>query len=243
MTETVFDDDNVASKEAQSNNQQNADKGSDQNGGPSQEEIQKKLKSLSHAQEHIVKLESETAAYRDEIKELREQLEKASTIEDLLARREGSGAERSTAVDVNELANKVKDEVFQGLSQREREQKEASNLNQALESVMKVHGDKYKEVVREKASALGMTTKQMEDMAKSSPSAFSQLVLGGQPGNRAPQPTSSSSTSNVAPSLSGEQLSSEYFMKVRRENRALWNTSEFQKRYRQFLVDNVINKK
>jgi len=240
MTDSIFDVDNVESKEAEFGSAGTPDKDNDSLAGLSREEIDKKLKSLGHAQAHIKTLESETAQYRQELARLQEEMAHAKTIEELLARREEDSTNRTTPVDVDGLATKVKEEVFSTLTEREQVAKQQANLNASIEAVKKVHGEKYSEAVRNRASELNMTTKQMEDLAKSSPGAFQQLM--NVQSNRMPAPTSSSTSSNVAPSESGEQLSSEYFMKVRRENRKLWDSSEFQRKYRQYLNDNVINK-
>lgn len=240
MTDSIFGDDNATNKEVNSSTTQNSDTNQGSGTGLTAEEFEKVRRQNAHAQTHIKTLETETAAYRAEIARLKQQVEESARIEALLSRMDESTTDRTTPVDVGRLAEQVKDEVVKSLTDRQVQEAEAANVSKSVQELQKIYGDTYKDAVRKRAEQLGITVAHMDGLAKSSPKALLEL-MGTQQQNT-PASTRSSTNSNVAPILSGEQLSDQYFAKVRKENKKLWSTPEFQHKYRQYLINNVINK-
>lgn len=68
------------------------------------------------------------------------------------------------------------DDVVKLLEQRDAQAAQARNLAEAYNPVRKVYGDKTDEVIAAKAKQLGMSVEQLENLAKTSPAAFLNVV-------------------------------------------------------------------
>lgn len=136
------------------------------------------VKSFEHKEEHIAKLERELA-------EIREDLSKRVTAEDVLAQMKAQKtepAENTTPqVDVEELVRKTLDS--------ERQKSTATqNLSQVNELLVKTYGDKAGEAITAKASELGVGVDKLKDMAAESPELFKRVVgLSDKPAQTTPQ--------------------------------------------------------
>lgn len=206
--------------------------------GMSKEEIEQILKRDRHAQDHIKRLEDEAKAYRDMIAEYEGKLKESSTVDSLMERINQASATRNeepTApnVNVDDLINAAEERVLSSLSARERQQREQDNFNKAVEDLQSIYKDRYAEVVRDRASELGMSVEDMDRLAKTSPRALMELVRGDKKtSSNAP----SSSSVNTGINF-GDPTDLSYFSKLRKEDPKAFYSSEVQKQYRQVILD------
>lgn len=239
MTDNTFaGDPGTNGKDATFNNEGDGDNQNQSEGRLTQEELERILKRDQHAQEHIKKLEEEAQAYRDLIAEYEDKTKESRTVEELLERINQASATRNegpTASDVNvdDLISAAEERVLSSLNARERQEKEASNFNKAVESLKETYGDKYGDIVRTRASELGLGIEDMDRLAKSSPTALVELVRG-QKRTASPQPSSSSVNTGAN---FGDPHDLSHFSKLRKEDPKSFYSSEVQKQYRQAILE------
>jgi hypothetical protein len=144
-------------------------------------DLDKILTQNQHAQNHIKTLESETAAMRAEIQRLSEELNKSRSIDDLLnemRQQQNSNQPGSTApqIDQNQLLETLKAEVFNSLTQAQQQAVEQQNWAAATNALRERFGDGYATYVDQRATELNLHPKYLESLAKTSPTAFMELV-------------------------------------------------------------------
>lgn len=135
-----------------------------------------------------------------------------------------------TSSDLTE--ERLRELIESTVTERENTTKRQSNLNEVDRTLEEKFGDKAGHFVNEKAKELGMSLKEMEDLAARNPRAFFQLtgvnqsarsqstlVGGGRPGE-----TETSSSR-------GEVRNFAYYQKMRRENKSKYYTPEVQHQY------------
>lgn len=205
-------------------------------GGPDIDAI---LKRDQHAQAHIKKLEEEAQNYRDMIAKYELELQEKKRIDEVLERINQTNAsatrnEEPTApvVNVDEVIETASSKVLDQLSERERQDQERKNLQTVHESLRGQFGEKYKEVVRSRASELGLSMSEIDRLGKSSPNALVELVRG-KPAPSSPAPSTGSISGLY--SQSGDELSK--FTKLYRENKNEFYKPEVQKEYRKAILE------
>ena len=210
----------------------------------SQDEIQKIVKQNLNAQEHIKRLESETKQYREQLSELQNELSKSRTIDELL---EGIQQQNETPgptapqINKDELLNELKAEVFRDLSAAQQAALEEQNAAEAVRAAQERYGEGYKSYVQERATDLGVSLEQMEQYAKTSPKVFMEL-LGGQ---KVQTPTPTMGNQTLPPNQDTDIEATYKKVATLRlmntpegiEARRLWESNEFQAKYRQHILD------
>jgi outer membrane murein-binding lipoprotein Lpp len=207
------------------------------------DDVQKILSQNRHAQDHIKTLESETAAMRAELQALRDELAKAKSIDDLLATMQQTNEPGPTAptLDQEQLLTRLKSEVFRDLSVAQQQSLELQNWNESVSTLRQRHGDGYAKYVDQRAAELGIPVPKMEELAKTSPKAFLELVSPGKTGTAAP--TTGSYTQPVNADKEAESM----FIKIStlrlrntpegREAKRQWDDPDFQRRYRLWVLN------
>lgn len=241
MTDTnlSFDDNQTSVKDDNlSFNTSGDNQGEGDKGGV---DIDAVLKRDQHAQAHIKTLQDEAQAYRDMIAKYEIELKEKKTVEDLLQRMEqdklnasATRNEEPTApvVNVDEVIESASSKVLDQLSARERQEHERRNLQTAHESLRGQYGDKYKEVVKNRASELGLSMGEIDRLGKNSPNALLELVRGK---SSASAPAPSTGSISGLPSQSGDELSP--FTKLFKENKNEFYKPEVQKQYRKAILE------
>lgn len=131
--------------------------------------VEAALEAIPHAQTHISNIEAENAV-------LREQVAKATTIDDVLSQMKATQQPDSTTVQqpVNEDA--IATQVLNTIKAQETAQLTASNIKIADDFVKKTYGEKAGEVTRAASEKLGITLAMLEEIAGKSPDAFFKLI-------------------------------------------------------------------
>lgn len=154
-------------------------------GEPKYTDVPNALKALSHAQEHIHRLEVENAQFK-------EQVAKVGNIEEALAKltaqKEPTDAQ---PVGLDEQAvSGLLERLLQEKTAKEQVQKNQSTVEKAL---IERFGDKAADEFKAKAQSLGMTKEQLESLAATSPVAVLSFF-----GTTVPSSPSTSSINSAA---------------------------------------------
>lgn len=180
--------------------------------GKKYKDIPAALSSISPAQEHIKNLESS-------LKELREDLAKRETTEELLTRLEKKASENASqetpALSTQDLEGLVTKVLDSKVSAKRRE----DNISLVDTEMKKVYGEKATETLVAKARELSLSVKEMEALAAKSPQAFLAMFRTASTTTSTDR-TSSLNTEGVAP-VSGEKNFA-HFQKLRKENPTLY---------------------
>lgn len=146
--------------------------------------VEEALKSVPHAQKHIATLEQE-------LKEMREKMEKAvsteevyKTVKEMLAAegRQPAGGDAGKPIDVEALLDRK-------LQEREAAAKAMENVTSVKTVLAEQFGDKAADIYREKAQALGIGVEFLNDLCAKSPKAALEL-LGVKATTKGTAPTS-----------------------------------------------------
>lgn len=149
---------------------------------PSQEELAAILKRDKHAQEHIQRLERERAEDRRRMEEIqaelaryRAEVEKAKSLEELLARggRQREDEDTETAVDPDKLVSTVLSRIEAQKAEAQRQ----ANIQAALAKAREVYGEGWKDEVKATAKELGLTMADVDDIAARSLAAFERTFI------------------------------------------------------------------
>ncbi len=136
------------------------------------------VKHIEHAQSHIATLEKERDADRKTIAELQAENERLKKIADAIGSHTNPGKDVQTEHLSKEELAKHAAELAAGLIQSQQTEKaKNANLDAALKLAEATYGDKYKAVVAEKATALGLSLPAVDALAKDSPDAFKRLFI------------------------------------------------------------------
>lgn len=212
------------------------------------DDLDKILNQNRNAQDHIKTLESETAAMRAELQRLQEELVRSKSIDDLLDQMRHTNSVDTTSpgtkspqFDQGELLKTLKAEVFRDLTQAQQESLEIQNWNRSIAALQERHGEGYASYVDQRAKELDIPIPKLEELAKTSPNAFVELVSGK--GTRSAAPTLGS---QLAPPKNDADTEAMFVrintMRFRNtpegnEAKRMWNDPAFQQKYRMFILE------
>ena len=158
------------------------------------------LKGLANAQEHIKTLQQQIEASKSDYEALKAELAKRQSVEEALAKLTSQPTQEPppsatpqaglTEQDVGALLERF-------LSERTQADMANANMNSVQQELVKVYGDKTKEVVAQRAQELGITSEDIGLLAQKSPKAALGLFTLTQQSQVPPK------TSNI---LSGTML-------------------------------------
>jgi len=132
------------------------------------------LKSVPHAQEHIQTLEAEMA-------QLKEELSKRKTAEELLDEMK-SGIQQETTPQEGISQDKLMEIVNNTLSQREMQSRAKQNADSVAQKFTEQFGTEAETVYNSLAKEAGLTVKQLNNLASTSPNAVLKLAgIGAKP--------------------------------------------------------------
>lgn len=139
--------------------------------------VEKALEALKHSQEYIPSLKTELEKKEEELAELRAAKDRFENLEAIVQRltaNEPPPAGTPPAVrGLDEQA--VSELVKKTLTETEMTRKANENLNKVQEVLVDKFKDKAADVVKQKAAELGVSTKDLEELAKKSPTLTLQL--------------------------------------------------------------------
>lgn len=222
-----------------------------QGGTFSADDIAKIVNQNRHAQDHIKTLESETASMRAELQRLQEELTRSRSIDDILAamQQQDTNQPGPTAPQLNqaELLKTLKDEVFRDLTVAQQAAMEQQNWNESVSMLRERHGDGYAQYVDKRAQELGLPVPHLENLAKTSPRAFMELVNPGTTRSAAPTTGSYSSSPVNVDSETEAMFNKINTLRFRntpegREAKRTWEDPDFQRRYRVWVLEKAKTK-
>lgn len=170
-------------------------------GQPKYANLGEALKALQHAQGYIPDIKNQLTAREQEVLRLQAELEQRQSIEDVVSRlakpNQPNGQDdhpRSSGLDESAVMKLVQEQLDRNA------QVTAAQANQAqVEQALKAKfGDKTADVVKQRASELGLTPQALGELSSRSPQAV--LALFNTQGTHSPQPTRSSV--NIPPTYS-----------------------------------------
>lgn len=162
-------------------------------GLPKYATVDEALKALGHSQAYIPEVKSQLAQKEQELAALRAELEQRNSLEEVVSR---LAPQNQPEPKVNQPAGSVLDEgavmklVQQHLEQREMQSAAQANQQQVETALRAKFGEKAGEVVKQRASELGLTPQALGELSSKSPQAV--LALFNTSGASAPKPTTSS---------------------------------------------------
>lgn len=221
----------------------------------SNEELALYKRRLKDKDDFIETLKGETKELRTKVDELSQQVSQARTIDELMERvkdyNEPSDQSGQTGprLDEDKLLSKLEERVFGKLTAQQKLSLEEQNWNASVQLLQEKYGDKYTDYVRQRSVDLSVPIEELDRLAKTSPKALLELVAGPQQKSNM-QPTT---PSQRTPSNSGSKTpDEEYFAKINKlrltsgsegaEARKVYNSKEFQKAWRQSIIDKVASK-
>ncbi|MND20269.1 hypothetical protein D3C87_1076450 [compost metagenome] len=170
-------------------------------GQPKYANINEALKALQHAQSYIPEVKNQLTAREQEVLRLQAELEQRQSIEDVVSRLAKPNQpdvrddqSRTSGLDESAVMKLVQ-ETLERQAQLSAAQANQAQVEQALKAKF---GDKTADVVKQRASELGLTPKALGELSSKSPQAV--LALFNTQGTHSPQPTRSSV--NIPPTLS-----------------------------------------
>lgn len=128
----------------------------------------------------------------------------------------------------NETSSGLTEEQLRALiestvSERESTTKRQDNLSQVDEVLEKQYGSKASEFVRNKSKELGMSIKELEDMAARNPTAFFRLTdVKAEPRSQSTVVGGGRSSETEAGKSGGQRKNFNYYQEMRRNNRKLY---------------------
>ena len=131
--------------------------------------VEEALKSVPHAQKHILTLEQELANAKDE-------LAKRKTTEELLEDIKSSVPTYTPPVQAEITQDKLNATVEEILNRKTAQQKAANNINIVTSTFSENYGDKAEEIFNTIAVESGLTVQQLNTLAASSPMAVLKLA-------------------------------------------------------------------
>jgi hypothetical protein len=154
--------------------------------------VEEALKGLSNAQEYIPQLKSEISDKDNKIQELQAELDKRSSVEDVVSRLTANQNQDTPPQETPQVAGldeqAVQQLVYSLLSEKEQETALKSNRTRVNQKLNELYGEKAPEVIATKAGELGLTPEKLGELASESPDVVLALF------NSAPQSTGASPT-------------------------------------------------
>lgn len=166
-------------------------------GAQKYDSVEKALEALKHSQEYIPSLKTELEKKEEELSELRANKARYENLEAVVQRLTASNTngegEPPAAKGLDEQA--VSELVKRTLAETEMTRKASDNLDKVQKALIDKFKDKASEMVKAKAAELGVSTKELEELAKKSPALTLQLF--NTKAGETPSATSSSFNSKL----------------------------------------------
>lgn len=147
-------------------------------GEPKYTDVNSALTALQHSQQHISNLESEASQSKEELDQLRQELTKRKSVEDIVKDLTQSDPD-DKKVDLPNVSGldeaKVLDLVNQALGDQSRQTRAEQNLNLVANKLSESYGDKAKQVIAQVATDTGTTPQGLQELAKASPDLVLRL--------------------------------------------------------------------
>jgi hypothetical protein len=175
------------------------------------------------------------------LNELREEVSKQDYAKELLTKLQDKGTDTGTvnpAMGTNtgnsangnttQDASTIEALVEQLMTKKEKTRTLEQNIAVANDAVVSQYGDKAAEVVKAKASELGMSVERLKEIAAESPTAFLQLI-GAKANVKVDSVTTPSSIRSETLTNTGTDRTFDYYQKLRKDNKSLYYSPKVQR--------------
>ena len=150
-----------------------------ENGQQKYDSLPKALEGLANAQQYIPQLKSELQTKEQELATLRAELEKRAAVEEVVTRltaQQKEPQDQSTPLKSSGLDEQaVLQLVQQALGQAKQQDQAAINQAQVQQALTAKYGDKSREMVEQRAKELGLTPKEIGQLASQKPAMVMAL--------------------------------------------------------------------
>ena len=234
----------------QPNTTDNVSNGADQ--GITLDKLNEILKRDEHAQKHIQTLEEENEQMRlnysslqEKIELMEAQIKSQKTVEELLTRKNTSTVDHQQGTEVTQTMNTPTNSVstddldslvnqrIQGYMQ---EQQQVKNLESAKKDLNEIFKDRADDHVKQVAAQNGITLEGALELAKSNPTMFNNLFVNPyKKGTTAAAPTFGSQSTSSVPTANTNEITMEYWNKMRRENSRKFFSADTQRQFHQWF--------
>lgn len=134
------------------------------------------VKKIQNADSHISTLESEAAIKDRYIAELEAKVAAGNRVDEVLEKINAvPNTGETPQVSTDELVAKAAEGAVQVLSEQQRKDVEARNMDTSMRIAEEVYGTNYKAKVADKAAELGMDISEVDRLAKKSPEGFKKM--------------------------------------------------------------------
>lgn len=166
-------------------------------GEPKYRDVTEALKGLQHAQSYIPELKQENATLRNQLEELRAQVDKLKAVEDtvqrLTANQNEPAVTKANVLDEQSIAELIN----RTLTQKETQAIQKANLSKVTSTLISKFGDNAEKTFYNKAEELGMSVEQINALAAQSPQAvFRMLGIEASTQTKTTLPTSNSANTD-----------------------------------------------
>ena len=140
----------------------------------------------------------------------------------------GSNTSNSANGNTTQDASNIETLVEQLMTKKEKTRTLEQNISVANEAVLSQFGDKAAEVVKAKASELGMSVDRLKEIAAESPTAFLQLI-GAKTQVKTESVTTPSSIRTETFSNTNSDRTFKYYQNMRKESKSLYYSPKVQR--------------
>jgi hypothetical protein len=164
-----------------------------ENGEQKYDSLDKALEALGHSQQFIPQLKSQLTERETELARVKAELEQRESIEAVVQRltaresTEDGNLHANVGLDEQAVRKLVEQSLVKTLTDRDVQTQYQSNVSKVQDALIAQYGDKTKEVLAEKAAALGTTPKELGDLAGRNPALVLELFKAQ--GVHTPNPT------------------------------------------------------
>lgn len=160
-----------------------------ESGQPKYQSVDVALQALKASQEYIPQLRQKESALEAEVRQLREELAKRSSVEEVVERLKQ--AQAPTAPQITTVPSGLDENAVLGiLAKRDAETVALANIKSVSDRLTAKYGDKAKEVLQQKITELGISAQSLKELSAQSPAAV--FALFGGSGVKPTSPVSSS---------------------------------------------------
>lgn len=148
-----------------------------ENGEQKYSTLDKALEALLHSQQYIPQLKTELTTKEREIELMKQQLDTSNSVENLLNSFKENETNNTSTTEQKQVATEVdiSQLVLKTIEEREKVNIKANNIKTVDNHLVNLYGDKAAEVIRKKASELGVTPKQLAELSETSPAIVINL--------------------------------------------------------------------
>lgn len=165
-------------------------------GEPKYSTMEEAFKGLANAQQYIPQLKTELSAKEQELQQLREELAKRQSVEEVVSKLTTAQQQQPQATPSGAFDEQgIEALISSKLSAFEQQKVQQTNVEFVQGELVKLFGEKTKELVAAKASELGMSVEELGTMAATKPKAVLSWFVQGSTHSQGQLTTSSINTS------------------------------------------------